>query len=148
MKFSEQLYRLTAKDVLGAPVAVRRFALNGASDTATSVQAVVITWTDPASIFVVSGVYGRLTPGAAQNALGASFRARDAQGNTLLEVAGFHNPRIAAAQQWQFSDSTFDFPLFTDEQITLLGVFDAGAAANSVSGQIWGWVIPRGNIQR
>lgn len=143
------LYALSGKDLLSAPVP-RRVTVLGADATAAAAQisSEFLRNDTPDQVFIVHQVAVLLSPGAAQNALLGRVRLIDTQAGTVLgEVTMRHNPRLAAAEPFGFSEQCF-VVLFGGEALQAFGDFSAGAAANTIAGSAHGWSIPRGNLQR
>ncbi len=143
----ESIWKPTDKDLL-AGINQRRYVFGA---TLVSQSATLITLTTPAvpqdTVRVIQGLSARLAPGAAQ-------RATSFQANALIVGAlsglfvGKEAPvGIAAAQAFGDTITNIGWILGVGNQISIDFRFDLGGVPNSGVACIWGFDLPRANVE-
>jgi len=99
------------------------------------------------TIRIISGVSWLLSPGAAQVAMSAYLthfaNVADSRGN-----AGYTFPiNLYAVQQGRATLTGIDWMMFPSDFLSGGGTFNAGAAINTLQVWVWGYDLPRGNIE-
>lgn len=139
-----RLYELTAKDLASGPRIQRFVGTFGFTSAASASVTSTTTFTVPVSVVrILKGVSVIASPGAAQFSNGFQLTSAIA-GTFVTAVSKSPNVRVAATPAYYHE--LIDLVIFPNEVISLLGQFDAGVAANGISGYIWGYDIPRANI--
>lgn len=85
-----------------------------------------------------------MAPGAAQFPIRGFLRLTDAADNVLAELAG--RELTSTVVQTQIIGDRIEVVVPPKMKITALGIYNAGAAANTTSISIYGWYIPRGTL--
>lgn len=144
----ETLYAPTRKDRLSG-LAQNRFFQTLTSAAAGTSLAVTFSAVPPDAIRVIQGIAVLLTPGAAQFALEWRLDMLDLLPSTtvLAQLAGRVNSQRGAADVVA-DQQIIDFLSVTSDRVRASASFNAGVASNSIRASIWGYEIPRGNLQR
>ena len=144
------LYQLTPKDALGNPVARRFSTFRAYAAASVSPSGAIYTQTNADEVLVIGHSGIQATPGAAQNFLSARIVLVDTTTQAELGcVQGVYNPLLAVARRFESSAIVGEgLVVFAGEAVYIVGAFDAGAASNSVTGYLSGFIIPRGTLQR
>jgi len=145
----ENLFRPTERDLVTIQAAPTRLAIltSGAgASTAISSQSATVP-TD--ECWVLFGCGFVITPGAAQFCITALLDIIEpVSGAQIYRPAIVAGPDLGAvvAQQTGFSRELGGALVMPGEAIVGRGVFNAGAAANTVQWNVYGIKIPRGNL--
>lgn len=150
MPLVERVYSPLPKDVQSGLNQRRRIYTMTNSGTTTLISAnTASTPILPGVVFIATGWQVQLTPGAAQRFLFGQILIRDENAGVVARFAGIRTlgTVIAAAIQERQSEPC-DIILLPGDSLDCTCTFDAGANSNALTATVWGYELPRGNVER
>lgn len=144
---ADGLFRPSERDLVTVDAAPRRLAFFSQSLIASASIIINSPVVPGDEVWQITGVGLELTPGAAQTALVGAVRTTQLPNmtvSTILFLGGLDVTGTAAASQGRAQ--ACDHVLMPGEIVQFQGAFNAGAAANTVTGYFHGIAIPRGNM--
>lgn len=145
MFFPEFLYQLSKRDQQVTWLDPR-FAQESASAAALGATVEVLQVPD-GQCFILQTFFAEAIPGLAQGVTRILLELIPPTGGLTQRIAGAHwTPAVAnQTRETQFSGSLLIPPGW---RLQARGGYDAGAAANTITGDVNGIFIPVGNVQR
>ena len=148
MRILEKLWRPNPKDLAAGQIVQTRFTASAAFSTATATVLGTGVVTCPTNtVRIITMVNVTMTPGAAQI---ASFWVMQLVSNGTVVFGISQEPYYvkAAVAQWSSNVQLVDgVMLRPTDTLNVNAVFSAGAAANGLSVQLYGYDLPIGNVQ-
>lgn len=138
------LYELMPKDALGSPAL--ELILRRQTVSQAIIDPSVTIYTVPRDrILLILGVNVQATPGAAQNVTFVRWEIIEVDATTERFL---QRERFAGANVTEHLNSLpYALPVPSGARIDAKGEFSAGGAANTVTGRLAGWLVPRGTLQ-
>lgn len=144
----ERLYELSQKNLLAAPVGRRVTFRQGAVGNLASFGFTVMEQLSSDEVFLVHGVEFLWVPTAATAARRAELQHFSQPNQQVIALAGVFNEVLVVGERRVATIVNLGLTVFGGEGLTASMQFDAAGINNTATCGVWGWIIPRGNLQR